>query len=371
MPLVEAEVPQVEAEIAYDQELEVDELDEAQEDLLKWMLFTDEETQNDDLDEMVDYDEFDEETDEEVLNEVETLMEKSEYTFSVGDKVLGTVIEVDEEGAYVEIGAKSAAFVPLSECSFARLKSPWEVLRPNMRREFMVIDEEDSFGQVILSLGSLEANTVWQRMSQMQEEDVSVTVTVESANKGGLMVTYGQYDGFIPLSQLNTKLTPEQLDELIGTELSVKFMEINEENERLVFSSKRATGVSAEVMGLKIGDVVSGTVQSVKPFGAFIDLGGVTGLLHVSQISHERITAVDKILSEGDVLKVMVLSYDSMRGRVTLSTKKLEPTPGDMLRDPQLVFEKAEEMALQFKERVATAEAALKEGEQLENIYNF
>uniref|UniRef100_A0A7R9VTI0 S1 motif domain-containing protein n=1 Tax=Chlamydomonas euryale TaxID=1486919 RepID=A0A7R9VTI0_9CHLO len=108
---------------------------------------------------------------------------------------------------------------------------------------------------------------------------------------------------------------------------------------------------------LQIGDVVEGTVQSLRPYGAFLDLGnGTVGLLHVSQISHDRIISVDKILREGDRLKVMVLSMDQQRGRVTLSTKKLEPTPGDMLRDPQLVYEKAEEMAEAFRKRVDAAE---------------
>eukprot|EP00976_Prorocentrum_cordatum_P096486 1190586-Prorocentrum_minimum.AAC.1 len=108
----------------------------------------------------------------------------------------------------------------------------------------------------------------------------------------------------------------------------------------------------------QVGDVVVGTVQAVKPYGAFVDIGGMNGLLHISQISHERITSVENVLNLGDQLKVMILSQDRERGRVSLSTRKLEPTPGDMLRDPQLVFEKADEMAATFRERVAAAEAA-------------
>jgi len=125
-----------------------------------------------------------------------------------------------------------------------------------------------------------------------------------------------------------------------------------------VFSNKRVAGTSStDLAGYKIGDVVEGTVQSMRPYGAFLDLGnGTVGLLHVSQISHDRIVSVDKILREGDRLKVMVLSMDQQRGRVTLSTKKLEPTPGDMLRSPQLVYEKAEEMAEAFRKRVDAAE---------------
>ena len=128
-----------------------------------------------------------------------------------------------------------------------------------------------------------------------------------------------------------------------------------------------------------------GVVTSVKPYGAFVDVGGVNGLLHISQISHDRISNVEQVLSAGDKLKVrpvlhglclfahvrstpqvMVLSQDKDRGRVALSTKKLEPTPGDMLRNPALVYERAEEMAKEFRERVAAAEAAARaKGDEL------
>lgn len=106
----------------------------------------------------------------------------------------------------------------------------------------------------------------------------------------------------------------------------------------------------------QIGDLVTGVVQSVKPYGAFIDIGGITGLLHISQITNERLVAIDTVLSVGDKLKVLVLSADADRGRVTLSTKKLEKNSGDMLNNPQAVFEGAEEMAAQFRERIAAAD---------------
>jgi small subunit ribosomal protein S1 len=109
--------------------------------------------------------------------------------------------------------------------------------------------------------------------------------------------------------------------------------EVDEEKSRLMLSNKRAGGDS-RASAFRVGDVVEGTVMSVKPYGAFVDIGGASGLLHISQISHDRITNVDKVLAEGDRLKVMVLSQDRERGRVALCTKKLEPTPGDMLRDP-------------------------------------
>uniref|UniRef100_A0A7R9VUN4 S1 motif domain-containing protein n=1 Tax=Chlamydomonas euryale TaxID=1486919 RepID=A0A7R9VUN4_9CHLO len=346
-----------EVDPALAQELEVEELDAAQEQLLSWMMKDDDE-QNADLDEMVDYDEFGDEEYADLYEEVEELFEAADVELKVSDKVMGTVYEVDEDGAYVEIGQKYSGFVPLSECSFARLKTPLEVLRVGMSREFLVIEDEDDYGQVILSLAANEASVFWARLRQLQDENMTVTVKVDSANRGGLLVKYGPYDGFVPVSQFGMQINPDTMETMVGSELPVKFLEVDEDKERLVFSNKRVAGTSsADLQGYRIGDVVEGTVQSLRPYGAFLDLGnGTVGLLHVSQISHDRIISVDKILREGDRLKVMVLSMDQQRGRVTLSTKKLEPTPGDMLRDPQLVYEKAEEMAEAFRKRVDAAE---------------
>ncbi|KAJ8636247.1 hypothetical protein MRB53_010514 [Persea americana] len=104
---------------------------------------------------------------------------------------------------------------------------------------------------------------------------------------------------------------------------------------------------------LGIGSVVTGTVQSLKPYGAFIDIGGINGLLHVSQISHDRVSDIGTVLQPGDTLKVMILSHDRERGRVSPSTKKLEPTRGDMICNPELVFEKSKiEIATDEPQRV-------------------
>ena len=146
-------------------------------------------------------------------------------------------------------------------------------------------------------------------------------------------------------------------EDLVDQSVPVKFLEVDEEKNRLVMSNRLATDViSGE--GLGVGDVVTGIVQAVKPYGAFVDVGGVSGLLHISQISHDRIVAVENVLAPGDELKVLILSKDAERSRLSLSTKKLEPSPGDMLRNPALVFEKADEMGRLFRERVAAAEAA-------------
>ena len=197
----------------------------------------------------------------------------------------------------------------------------------------------------------------------MMDEEVSVTAPVVAVNRGGVLVDVNGVRAFCPGSQLARRV--QSFDSLIGQEMEFKIIEADAEKSRLMLSNKRAV-TSDAAAAYNVGDVVTGYVMSVKPYGAFIDLGGVSGLLHISQISHDRVMDVEKVLSVGDEIKVMVLSQDQARGRLGLCTKKLEPTPGDMLRDPALVYEKAEEMAALFKKRVEAAEAAARENAETE-----
>ncbi|KAF1895507.1 hypothetical protein Lal_00044158 [Lupinus albus] len=268
-------------------------------------------------------------------------------------EVKGTVFGTDAGGAYVDITAKSTAYLPLQEACIHRIKHVNEAgIVSGVRQEFVIIGEVEADDSLILSLKSIQFDLCWERCRQLQSEDVVVKGKIVGANKGGLVAEVEGLKGFVPFSQLSTKSTGE---DLLEKELPLKFVEVDEEQSRLILSHRKAAADSQGQLG--IGSVVTGTVQSLKPYGAFIDIGGMSGLLHVSQISHDRITDIETVLQPGDTLKVMILSHDRERGRVSLSTKKLEPTPGDMIRNPKLVFEKAEEMAQTFRQRIAQAEA--------------
>ncbi|KAI3426993.1 hypothetical protein D9Q98_006937 [Chlorella vulgaris] len=284
----------------------------------------------------------------------EQLLESNTYNFRAGDKVLGTVVRVDQRGAYVDIGGKSTAFCPTAEMALATIPRATQVVGTSTCRDFVIIREERN-GDLTLSLKRLELQVAWQRLRQYMEDDVAVEGTVVGTNRGGILVDIENIRGFCPGSQLGKRVV--EFEELMNLKMNFKITEVDEEKTRLMLSNKR---VAAEerASSFKVGDVVEGSVMSVKPYGAFIEFGGTSGLLHISQISHDRITNVEKVLAEGDRIKVMVLSQDRERGRIALCTKKLEPTPGDMLRDPALVYEKAEEMAAIFRQRVAAAEAA-------------
>ncbi|CAH9120430.1 unnamed protein product [Cuscuta epithymum] len=287
------------------------------------------------------------------LEDFNSSLDKYDFESEVGTKVKGTVYSVDSHGAFVDITSKASALLPLREASILNIKKVQEAgIVPGLQEEFVIIGENSADDSLILSLRSIQYDLAWERCRQLQAEDITVKGKVIGANRGGVMALVEGLRAFVPFSQISTKSTAE---ELLEKELPLKFVEVDEEESRLILSNRKAMADNQTQLG--IGSVVVGTVQSLKPYGAFIDIGGINGLLHVSQISHDRVADIETVLQPGDTLKVMILSHDRDRGRVSLSTKKLEPTPGDMIRNPTLVFEKAEEMAQTFRQRIAQAEA--------------
>ncbi|MFZ4557389.1 MAG: S1 RNA-binding domain-containing protein, partial [Pseudanabaena sp.] len=141
-------------------------------------------------------------------------------------------------------------------------------------------------------------------------------------------------------------------------ELPLKFLEVDEDRNRLVLSHRRAL-VERKMNKLEVGEVVIGVVRGIKPYGAFIDIGGVSGLLHISEISHEHIETPHNVFNVNDEVKVMIIDLDAERGRISLSTKQLESEPGDMVKDPQLVYAKAEEMAAKYREQLNAPPAVM------------
>merc|ERR1719261_1685285 len=149
-------------------------------------------------------------------------------------------------------------------------------------------------------------------------------------------------------------------EELIGQTLPLKFLEVNQEDNKLVVSNRRAV-VEQQMADLSRGDIINGIVKALKPYGAFVEVGGMSGLLHISQISYDRIEDLEKVMQPGMQVKCMIIDHDKVNGRIALSTKTLEPEPGDMLKDPDMVFEKAEETAQKYHERMEAERKAREE----------
>ena len=280
------------------------------------------------------------------LDEFAALLSKYDYNFKPGDIVSGTVFALESKGAMIDIGAKTAAFMPSQEVSINRVEGLSDVLQPGEIREFFIMSEENEDGQLALSIRRIEYQRAWERVRQLQKEDATIYSEVFATNRGGALVRVEGLRGFIPGSHISTRKPKE---ELVADFLPLKFLEVDEERNRLVLSHRRAL-VERKMNRLEVGEVVIGTVRGIKPYGAFIDIGGVSGLLHISEISHEHIETPHTVLNVNDQMKVMIIDLDAERGRISLSTKALEPEPGDMLTDPQKVFEKAEEMAARYKQ---------------------
>ncbi|MBU6230531.1 MAG: 30S ribosomal protein S1 [Cyanobacteria bacterium REEB459] len=276
------------------------------------------------------------------------LLDKYDYHFNPGDTVTGTVFSLEPRGALIDIGAKTAAFLPIQEMSINRVDHPEEVLRSNETREFFILTDENEDGQLTLSIRRIEYMRAWERVRQLKQEDATVRSGVFATNRGGALVRIEGLRGFIPGSHISTRKPKE---DLVGEELPLKFLEVDEERNRLVLSHRRAL-VERKMNGLQVGEVVLGAVRGLKPYGAFIDIGGVSGLLHISEISHDHIDTPHSVLNVNDEIKVMIIDLDAERGRISLSTKQLEPEPGDMVKNPDLVYDKAEEMAAKYREQL-------------------
>lgn len=280
--------------------------------------------------------------------EFAALLDQYDYHFSPGDIVPGTVFSMEPRGALIDIGAKTAAYIPIQEMSINRVDEPEEVLQPNETREFFILTDENEDGQLTLSIRRIEYMRAWERVRQLQAEDATVRSNVFATNRGGALVRIEGLRGFIPGSHISTRQAKE---DLVGQDLPLKFLEVDEDRNRLVLSHRRAL-VERKMNGLQVGEVVIGSVRGIKPYGAFIDIGGVSGLLHISEISHDHIDTPHSVFNVNDELKVMIIDLDAERGRISLSTKQLEPEPGDMLKNRELVFEKAEEMAEKYRQKM-------------------
>jgi ribosomal protein S1 len=203
-------------------------------------------------------------------------------------------------------------------------------------------------------------------------DDKTVEATVAAVNRGGAMLTVQGLRAFLPGSHYLPGQNPPE--NLVGATLNVKFLDVDKENNRLVVSHRKAM-VDQKIKNLAVGSVLAGVVTAVKPYGAFIDVGGMSGLLHISQISCDHISDVGSILPVGKQIKCMVISQDKGKGRVALSTKTLEIEPGDMLKNQEKVFEEAEDTAAKYQERLDAERKAREEAAQdvifgLESVFS-
>jgi small subunit ribosomal protein S1 len=273
----------------------------------------------------------------------------TDYSFNRNDVVKGTVVQYDKGGCIVDIGAKASAFLPLQEASLIQEQGTAieSLINIDDERNFEIISEEDENGQLMVSIRRIQYREAWEKVVAKQETDEPFDAECVSVNRGGAIFLVEGLRAFLPGSHLTGRL-PD--DDLVGQTLPLKFLEVNQEDNKLVVSNRRAV-VEAQMEDLSRGDVIDGLVKALKPYGAFVEVGGMSGLLHISQISMDRINDLEKVLQPGQKIKCMIIDHDKVNGRIALSTKTLEPEPGDMIKDPERVYEMAEETARVYLEK--------------------
>ncbi|QOV24293.1 S1 RNA-binding domain-containing protein [Anabaenopsis elenkinii] len=268
-------------------------------------------------------------------------LEVHDYQFQKGQVVSGKVFQLDPDGAYVDIGGKSSAFLPRDEASLTAVTDLSQVLSLHEELEFLIIREQDAEGQVTLSRKQLEIRQIWERLVEMHEGGQTVQVRVTGVNKGGVTVDLLSLRGFIPRSHLAER---DHLEMLKGQSLTVSFLEINPDTKKLILSQRLATRSSSFSL-LELNQLVEGKITGIKPFGVFVDLDGLSALLHIKQVSQKFIDSLEKVFQIGQTIKAVIIDLDEGKGRVALSTRILENFPGEILENFDEVMASAEARA--------------------------
>ncbi|ASE34129.1 30S ribosomal protein S1 [Mammaliicoccus sciuri] len=268
-----------------------------------------------------------EEFNESMINEVQE-----------GDKVKGTVQQVEDKHVVVHIvGGKFDGIIPISQLSTQHIETANEVVNIGDEIEAFVtkIEQTDESGHYILSKRKLDENLSYEKLQKILEDDDTIEAEVTEVVKGGLVVDAG-IRGFIPASLISVNYI-DDFSDYLGKVLTLKVEELDQTNNRVILSHKK---VEQEALSSKKedllnnisqGDVLEGTIARIANFGAFIDLGGVDGLVHVSELSHDHVKSPDEVVKVGDTVKVKVRAVDREAERISLSIKDTLPSPFEQI----------------------------------------
>lgn len=261
--------------------------------------------------------------------EFEALLNKYDYSFQKGDLVKGIVCSYDSSGVIVDIGAKTAAYVPTKEAIVDKTVPVEETLKKNNEYEFLIIREEDEDGRFMLSYKKVALAYSWRELEELKANDETVEGVIVSTVKGGVLVEVKGVRGFVPSSHLKLKSAENVIGETL--ELKILTMDIQQGNfilsNRKVYNEDKDDNKKDVFAAAEVGQIVEGEVVRITDFGAFVDIGGVDALLPLSQISWRWVEHPSDILKVGDNIKVEIIVIDNDKKRISLSLKNLEKDP--------------------------------------------
>lgn len=254
-----------------------------------------------------------------------------------GDIVSGLVVQIDERGMLVDVGAKSEGMVPSSELKDGAVGAEEKPVAVGDRIQVYVVKPQDENGAPILSKEKADYELAWQRIIDAYEKSEVISAMVTDRVKGGLVVDLG-LRGFLPASHVATR-SVHNLERFVGRSIKLKILEVDRQRKRVVVSNRQAldeerTNKRDQVLtALKEGDIRHGVVRRVTDYGAFVDIGGMDGLLHVTEMAWSRVPHPSSVVKVGQKLDVMVLKFDRETERISLGLKQILPDPWQQVQE--------------------------------------
>ena len=261
-----------------------------------------------------------------------------------GDIITGKVLAVDNYGLIVDLGVGRDGIV--SRKDLERLQDSGVVYQIGDDVDVMVVRTDDEDGNLLLSVSQARQSEDWRQAEKLMQDDEIWEGSVTDANRGGLIVPFGNLRGFVPASHvvglsrgLNEDDRQSQMSNLVGNKINLKVIEVNWKRRRLVFSQRDAQRERREARKevlldkLEEGETRQGVVSGLRDFGAFVDLGGADGLIHISELAWHRVKHPREILNVGDEVTVYVLRLDEEGKRIGLSLKRLQPNPWETIEE--------------------------------------
>ena len=262
----------------------------------------------------------------ESMKDFEQELEASFKKIEEGDIITGTVVSVDETGVVLDLKYYAEGFIPVEEFSREPGFNIKEAVQPGEEIQATVLRKDDGQGNILLSRAEAADVLAWDKLKEIQESGEALEVIVKGIVNGGAIAYVEGVRGFIPASKLALNYV-EDTEEYLNKPLQVQVIDVDKEKKRLVLSARELLREKAEeerrnkISNIEVGFVTEGTVESLQPYGAFVDLGnGISGLVHISQICEKRIKKPSEAVSVGDKVKVKVIAIKD--GKLSLSIKE-------------------------------------------------
>jgi len=254
-----------------------------------------------------------------------------------GDTVKGSIVKIEDNQVFVSLGYKYDGVIPLRELSSIQLENAADAVQVGQEVELKVVSIDDEKEKLVLSKKIVDGERAWDGLQSRFESGEVFEVIVADVVKGGLVADVG-VRGFIPASMVERHFV-EDFSDYKGRTLRAKVKEIDRENNKVILSAKEVLDAEFEqnkqtvISSLQIGQELEGTVQRLTPFGAFVDIGGIDGLVHVSELSWQHVAHPKDVVSEGQAVRVKVLKVDPAAGKISLSIKAAQPGPWETTGD--------------------------------------